>query len=259
MPTKKPKTARAVRANAGVEAAYRRRLDALVDDMSRSVTYWVEAAYKANPPRMAQDALPSKELQKRLRELSKRWLARFDDMAQRIAEQFVTSSRRATDTAFAASLKAAGWTVEFRMTPAMRDALNATIGENVALIRSIPQQYLLEVEGIVMRGFSQGRDLKQISDALQKRYGITKRRAALIARDQSNKLTATVVKARRLELGITKAIWQHSHAGKEPRPSHVAADGKEFDIAKGCYIDGEWIQPGQMVNCRCTSRTVLPF
>lgn len=259
MPTRKPKTARAVHANVGVEARYRRRLDALVADMANSVAYWVEAAYKANPPRMAQDALPSRELQKRIKELSARWLRRFDEMAQAIAEQFVTSSRRATDTAFSASLKAAGWAVEFKMTPAMRDALNATIGENVALIRSIPQQYLLEVEGIVMRGFTQGRDLKQISDALQKRYGVTKRRAALIARDQSNKATATVVKARRLELGITKAIWMHSHAGKEPRQSHVAADGKEFDIAKGCYIDGEYIQPGELINCRCSSKTVLPF
>lgn len=259
MPVRKPKTARAVHANAGVEARYRRRLDALVAEMANSVTYWVEAAYKANPPRMAQDALPSKELQKRIKELSSRWLRRFDEMAQAIADQFVTSSRRATDTSFAASLKAGGMAVEFKMTRAMQDALNATIGENVALIRSIPQQYLLEVEGIVMRGFSQGRDLKQISDALQKRYGVTKRRAALIARDQSNKATATVVKARRLELGITKAIWMHSHAGKEPRQSHVKADGKEFDIAKGCYIDGEYIQPGELINCRCSSRTVLPF
>lgn len=259
MASRKLKTARAVHANAGVHAAYQKRLDALVAEMNNSVTYWLEAAYKANPPRLAQDALPSEVLRKRIKELSDRWLAKFDDMAQRIADQFVTSGRRATDAAFKSSLKAAGWTVQFKITPDIRDALNAAVAENVSLIRSIPQQYLLEVEGIVMRGYTAGRDLKAISDDLQKRYGVTKRRAALIARDQSNKLNATVTRARRLELGLTRAIWVHSHAGKEPRANHVAADGKEFDIDKGAYIDGEWIQPGQLINCRCVSRTVLPF
>jgi uncharacterized protein with gpF-like domain len=143
----------------------------------------------------------------------------------------------------------------------MRDAMNATIEANVSLIKSIPSQYLTEVEGIVMRGFSSGRDLKTISDELQKRYGITARRAAFIAQDQNDKLTATVTQARRVELGLFDAEWQHSHAGKEPRPSHVKAgkEKKRFDVRKGCYIDGEWILPGQKPRCRCSSRTILPF
>lgn len=259
MATTRPKTARAIHANRGIEARYRKRLDALLGEMSRSAEWWLEAAYKANPPRLAQDALPSEVLRKRIQELAKRWIRKFDDMAERIAEQFVTSGRKATDKAFMSALRDAGWAVDFKLTPAMRDAANAAIAENVALIRSIPQQYFLEVEGIVMRGYTAGRDLKTISDELQKRYGVTRRRAATIARDQSNKLNATVTRARRLELGLTKALWHHSGAGKEPRPSHVAANGKEFDVEKGCYIDGGYIQPGALVNCKCTSRTILPF
>ena len=49
---KRPKTVRAVRPNAGVEAAYRRAMEALIKEMSKSTEYWVEAAYKKNPGAM---------------------------------------------------------------------------------------------------------------------------------------------------------------------------------------------------------------
>lgn len=265
MPTPKRKTARAVHANPGVTAKYRRQVDALVKEMSNSIEYWVIAAYRANPPRMevavAQDALPSFELGKRIRELSKRWIKKFDDMAEKIATSFAESGRKATDNSFQQSLKEAGFAVNFKVTPVMRDAINATIQENVSLIKSIPQQYLTDVEGIVMRGFTKGRDIKSISDDLQARYGVTKRRAALIARDQSNKLTATVTQARRIELGLLEAEWVHSGGGKEPRKSHVKAgkDHLRFDVRKGALIDGEYILPGELINCRCSSKTILPF
>lgn len=263
MPTNKRKSARAVHPNKGVEAAYRRALNALVEEMANSFRYWLEAAYKANPPRMqiAADALPSRELSKKIGELAKRWIKRFDDMAEKIAAKFAGAGQKATDSALQSAFKDAGWTVKFQITPPMRDAMNATIAENVSLIKSIPRQYATEVEGIVMRGFTRGRDLKDISDDLQKRYGVTKRRAALIARDQSNKLTATVTQARRVELGLFEAEWVHSGGGKEPRHSHVkaGAEKKRFDIRKGCYIDGEYILPGQLVNCRCSSKSILPF
>ena len=263
MAVAKRKTARAVHANKGVEAAYRRALDKLVKEMAGSYRYWIESAYKANPPRMevAQDELPSKELAKKLRELSSRWIKRFDDAADAIAERFTEQGRKSTDSSFQGALADAGFAVKFQITPVMRDAMFATIQENVALIKSIPRQYSYEVEGIVMRGFTRGRDLSYISEELQARYGVTKRRAALIARDQSNKLTATVTQARRVELGLFEAEWVHSGGGKEPRHSHVKAgnDKKRFDVRKGCYLDGEWILPGQLINCRCSSRTILPF
>ncbi len=263
MATTKRKTARAVHPNVGVQMAYKRAMEKLINEMSNSFEYWLSAAYKANPPRMevAMDTLPSTELSKKVRGLSKRWIKKFDDMAAAIAQKFTESGRKATDSSFQQALKDAGFAVEFKVTPVMRDAMNATIAENVSLIKSIPRQYAMEVEGIVMRGFSQGRDLKSITDDLQSRYGITRRRAANISRDQANKLTATVTQARRVELGLFEAEWVHSHAGKVPRPSHVKAgkDKAKFDVRKGLLLDGQWLLPGQAINCRCSSRTILPF
>lgn len=263
MATTKRKTARAVTPNLGVERAYKRAMEKLIDEMSNSFEYWLAAAYKANPPRMevAMDALPSAELSKKVRDLGKRWIKKFDDMAAAIAHKFTESGRKATDSSFQQALKDAGFAVEFKVTPVMRDAMNATIAENVSLIRSIPREYSLEVEGIIMRGYAAGRDLKTITDELQNRYGITRRRAVTISRDQSNKLNATVTQARRVELGLFEAEWVHSHAGKVPRPSHVKAgkDKAKFDVRKGLLLDGQWLLPGQAINCRCSSRTILPF
>lgn len=263
MATIKRKTARAVLPNVGVQMAYKRAMEKLIDEMSNSFEYWLAAAYKANPPRMevAMDALPSAELSKKVRDLGKRWIKKFDDMAASIAQKFTESGRKATDSSFQQALKDAGFSVEFKVTPVMRDAMNATIADNVALIKSIPRQYATQVEGIIMRGYASGRDLKSITDDLQERYGITHRRAAFIARDQSNKLNAVVTRARRVELGLFKARWRHSGAGKEPRPSHVKAgkEKKEFDVREGCLIDGKHILPGEDPGCRCSSETILPF
>jgi SPP1 gp7 family putative phage head morphogenesis protein len=98
----------------------------------------------------------------------------------------------------------------------------------------------------------------QLSKALQHRYGVTQLRAALIARDQTAKATSTLQAARQKQIGITEGIWKHSHAGKVPRPSHLEANGKRFDLSKGMYLDGKWVMPGEEINCHCTWNAVIP-
>lgn len=260
-----PKTARPVHANRGVEAKYRKSLQRMIAEMHNSVEYWLTAAYRKDPPRMvalvelAEDASPAQRMRKILDDLAQRWIAKFDEWAPKIAEAYLQGMFKTSDSAMRQSLKAAGWTVEFKMTPAVRDAFNASLAENVGLIRSIPEKYLQQVEGTVMRSYAAGRDLESMVKEIRQIYPVTNRRAELIARDQSNKANAVVNRARQMELGITEAIWMHSHAGKNPRPDHVAANGKRYKIAEGCKISGEHIQPGQEINCRCTSRPILPM
>lgn len=263
---RQPKTCKAVPANRGLEAKYRKALQRMIAEMHGSVEYWLTAAYRKDPPRMAalveqaQDAAsPAQRIRKILDELARRWTKRFDDYAPKLAEAYLQGMFKASDSAFRQALKEAGWSVEFKMTPAVRDAFNASLEENVGLIRSIPEKYLQQVEGTVMRSYAAGRDLSTMVKELKQLYPAASHRAELIARDQSNKANAVVNRARQMELGVTEAIWMHSHAGKNPRPDHVAANGKRYKIAEGCKISGEFIQPGFAVNCRCTSRPVLPI
>lgn len=267
-PTGKPLVLAPVHPNAGLEVSYQRKLEALVDDMQRSLVYWLRAQYRANPPELAQDApdggygqSPARGLREAMERLGRRWQSNFDEAALELARYFATAAADRADGALKAILKKSGFAVEFRMTREVNDVLQANIGEQVGLIRSIASEHLSDVQGIVMRSVSAGRDLKTLTDELQARYGVTRRRAALIARDQNNKATATITRARQQSLGITKAVWIHSHGGRVPRPSHRANDGKEYDIAEGWPdpdLDNKKIWPGTEINCRCVSRPILP-
>jgi SPP1 gp7 family putative phage head morphogenesis protein len=249
-----------VHPNAGLEARYRRKLAKLTADMHASVTYWTAAAYKANTPALALDASPAATLRELMRRLTRRWTRNFDRLAQEMAEHFATEVQDRTDGAMQAAMKRAGWTVKFRPTRAQNDVYQAVVGENVGLIKSIPQKHLAAVEGAVMRSVAQGRDLSDLSKELEGAYGVTKRRAAFIARDQNNKATAVFTRVRQDELGITEAIWMHSHGGKEPRPSHLANDGNRYNVKEGWFDpdEGKHIRPGELINCRCVSRSVIP-
>ena len=255
-----PKTIPPVRANEGLESAYLQKLDKLIDDMNASLLYWLRAAYKANTPEMAQDDSPASAMRDAMAKLSRRWLRQFDDAAPDLGRWFAMKAADRSDNVLKSILREAGFSVQFKMTAAANDVMHATIGEQVGLIRSIAQQHLSEVQGLVMRSVAAGRDLGTLTKEIEQRYGVTKRRAALIARDQNNKATASMTRVRQEGLGITHAYWIHSHGGKHPRPSHVKA-GKDkmiYEVSKGALIDGDYIWPGTLIGCRCTCKAILP-
>jgi SPP1 gp7 family putative phage head morphogenesis protein len=236
-------------------------MTALIREMADSVEYWLQAQRKATPPVLASDALPSDAMKDEVHRIFEQWRDRFEREAPKMAGSFVRGQFSSTSAAMRMALREAGWSIEFTLTPAMRDAFEASLAENVGLIKSIPSQYLQEVEGIVMRNYAAGRDLKSMAAEIRARYHVAANRAVLISRDQSNKCSAVIQRARQLEIGIKQSIWMHSHAGKEPRRSHVAMNGKIYEVDKGMYDPDvkAFIFPGQLINCRCQSRSVLPW
>lgn len=230
--------------------------------MHRSVVHWLSAEYRREEPRIAQDDNPAQVLQRTVRQLTRRWEDRWAALAQSLAEHFSQSVARRSTTALQRMLREGGMTVRFQMTEGMRSVLEATVQQSVSLIRSIPAQYLAQVEGIVMRGVQTGRDLHTVARDLEERLGVTRRRAALIARDQNNKATAAFNRVRQMEAGLDEAIWLHSGGGREPRPTHKRAgrDQVRFKISQGWYDPAEkrHIQPGELINCRCVSRPIVP-
>lgn len=264
----KASAARPVRPNAGFAIIYRKKLYAMIDRMARSYMRWVMAAYRSNPPAvaelasdMAMDAASASVMKKVLAELKKRWLKDFDEGSMKLAKWFAQAANKRSDAQLKKILKDAGFAIgDFTMTKAQKDVLQAAIEENVSLIKSIPEQFHQKIEGDVMRSVATGADQGALVKKLQKTYKVTKKRAKLIAKDQNFKATSSLTKARQLSLGIDRGIWHHSHAGKEPRPSHVANDGKSFDLKTGWFDpdEKEWIMPGQLINCRCTWSPIIP-
>ena len=189
--------------------------------------------------------------------LLEQWSKRLDQLGYTISKRFINRNRATFDKRFLQELKKAGFTVNFQLSPQIEDILEASVKENVGLIKSIGVDYLERVQQQVWSGVASGYDLGQIAKDLSKAYGISDRRAKNIARDQGAKAHAVIERERRKEAGITQAVWLHSHAGKVPRPSHVKANGKVFDIEKGLYLDGVWTLPGVQINCKCGSASLI--
>lgn len=254
----KPKTLRAIHANVGVEVAYRKSLREILNEIHADVLSEIVVEYSVYEAEIAQDINIALVMQKLFKRLTGRWQRRLDNLGPQVAKIFAKGATSHTERAMMQAFKRAGFTVHFSMSERVEQETEGVIGENVGLIKSIGNQYLEDVQQSVWQAIKAGHDMHTLSKTLHAKYEISKRRADFIARDQNNKAKAVIERERRLELGIVKAIWQHSHAGKKPRISHVHANGKEFDIEQGMYIDGEWIQPGELINCRCTSRAVIP-
>jgi hypothetical protein len=226
--------------------------------MNKSARYWLTARFRQTEdhrellaPGMAFDATAADDLQRAVRNLRRRWDRHFRDLADDLSDYFAKKAADRSDADLKRMLRRSGMSVEFKLTAPMREALGAIVNENVSLIRSIPEQYLGKIEGAVMRSVVSGRDLKQLTDDILATYGVTRRRAETIARDQNNKASGALQRVRYQELGIMKAVWMHSHAGRDPRRTHVANDGKEFDVAEG-WLDpavNKRIWPGQLINC----------
>ena len=267
------KVGRMIPANAGLRKAYGGKLTALVRELSDSVSYWLLAEYRrqlprverleavspsALTPRLAADASPAREMLERLRRQSRRWREKFEERSKAYAAWFASRALlTATATARASLSEVAGFTVPMRMTRNVNNVVQAVVAENVNLISDLGRRYFTEVEGLVLRSVRAGRDIAWLTDELEKRHGITRRRALLIARDQNNKASSAISRARMQDAGITHAIWRHTSGSRHPRKSHVAADGLVFDLSEGMFLDGKLIFPGEEINCGCRYAPVI--
>jgi len=269
----------AVVPNVQTEVAYRNALAKAIANMTASYEYWIRGKYRraldANlaagrlpEPVLAQDADtpgPSGaagDMFDELARLRAHWEQHFEQLSQKLASQMLRAMYDANEFSWNSKLRRAGFDIDLQLTPAQKLILKAKLPENVALIRSIQQDYHKDIEGIVSRNFLKGRDLSAMAEQIQERGGVSTRRAALIARDQSNKATAQMNAARQQELGLNWATWIHSSAGKEPRHTHVRAGREQwiFDTQAGIDFGDSFGQvlPGEAINCRCHSRTIIP-
>lgn len=242
-----------------IEARYKAQLDKLVELMSTVTARELQRLYRTSEAKeagLAMDASFSSMAARLIRELQKRFNVLFSDKAGGLAEALVSGISRQAAVGLKESLKEVSGGVTLRtdvVGGAVADVVKASIKQNVALIKSIPQEFFLEIEGEVMRSIQSGRGMADLQPFLEKRYGITKRRAALIARDQTSKATTAINRARMQGLGVKKFRWLHSGGGKEPRPLHKnVLNGQVFSLDDPPVIDektGERGLPGQLINC----------
>ena len=249
---------------AAIEKEYEKRLKKAVREMEHSVVYWLSARYKANESKILDSA--TDDILKAFRRLLRQWTRNFNELCETLPRWFVSKIRGYTARNLIEQTRplrdaGLGFNLKFSyMSNAERQVFQAIVSENVNLIKSIARESLTQVEGIVLRGITSGNDLATVTEQLHHQFGVTERRAAMIARDQTNKATNNLSRQRLLDYGVTRGIWMHTASGKTYRESHVEMDGTEYNIQFGCFDEheGRAIQPAELVNCYCVCRPVIP-
>lgn len=141
--------------------------------------------------------------------------------------------------------------------------IEASIYDNTRLIKSIPEQYLSQVESIVVTNTRTGTRSSSIVKQLSEQFGVTERRAKFIARDQTAKVNSAVAQKRIIAAGYEYFQWKTSRDARvRDRHDKIANTVTEYGLGVYRYDNpplsdkGEPILPGQDYQCRCTQRPV---
>ena len=248
---------RPVRPDRRVEAWYRGELLAIVKRCMTVVDETVVAGMRPRWPAVADSVAPG--LGDLLREAAYR-LGNIGAVAERltnIADKFSLIRRglASVDARLVSAVRSAmgvdiTWLLGGPGTIAQSMAHAAKV--NVELIKSIPAQYLEKVREAVEKSFATGQRWESTVEAIQHAGEVTKSRAKLIARDQVSKINADFNRIRQTSIGIKQYTWSTAR-DERVRSSHRALDGTTQEWNKPPLVDGEAVNPGDAVNCRCTA------
>lgn len=130
--------------------------------------------------------------------------------------------------------------------------ISGFVSENVALIKSIPEELAARVEKKIARAVNSGQLHGDLAKDLQNDFGFPETRAKLIARDQVGKLYGQINASRSQEVGATHFVWR-TVGDERVRDDHSDYDGETYayDDPPGGTL------PGEDINCRCSAEIVL--
>lgn len=196
----------------------------------------------------------------------------FNLKSKSLAQNMVSGAADVSKSSLHSSLKelSGGLSLKTGAVPeGMEEVSAAAINENVALIKSIPQKYFVDISGAVMRSITIGQGLKELVPVIQKSGNISMRRAKLIALDQTRKAYNAINKQRMQAIGVKQFEWIHSGGGRHPRRSHKRMHGEIFSFDNLPIINQEQVDkgyespqrgiPGTAINCRCTMGPIINF
>ena len=139
------------------------------------------------------------------------------------------------------------------------EQLEKWVSDNVDLIKTIPEDALEKMKDIVYEGFTSGKTTTRMVKEIRMVYGVSRRRAELIARDQTAKLNGQIQRAQQMDAGITEYIWTDCRDGRV-RDRHRELHGKPCRWDNPPIMDektGRRCHPGEDYQCRCIGRPVF--
>lgn len=132
------------------------------------------------------------------------------------------------------------------------ETMEGVVARLVNLVTGLGDDARKTLSETIWRGFTNRTPRSRMAREIRDTLLVSKRRADLIARDQTTKLAAVLDQERQTDLGIDRYRWRHS--GKlRPRPEHVARNGQLFFWKKPPH-DGH---PGFAINCGCKAEAYI--
>ena len=254
---KKPK---GVKVPVAVGLSYNVELQKLVREIRADINAKIVSVVKSTSSNYTRDAAWIDLLVGTIDAVKAKWSSpAFNAVAMRIASKFVREAATANEKNFKRDV---GIDV-FTGNQSLQDAAQLAISNNVALIKSIPAQYLTQVESIVLTNVRAGNRPSAITSLLVDQFGVTERRAKMIARDQTSKVNGDLTAKRQQESGFDYFEWDDSD-DERVRKRHSDIAEKVTVYGKGVYSwsspplsdKGVPIIPGQDFQCRCIARPV---
>jgi SPP1 gp7 family putative phage head morphogenesis protein len=182
---------------------------------------------------------------------------------QRVASDTVNrilnlEAERHTEAFMATAKRALGINLQAVVTQEdLTEYLQTAVARNTSLIQSLGDDIVKRVEQTVYANSVAGNSVTTLRKALQEQFGITDRRAKLIARDQTSKFNSDLNKIRQQQAGVTSYVWMTSH-DERVRALHRKLDGKTYKWGEATGAE-QGLPPGQPVNCRCLARGIVEF
>jgi len=263
--------------NAAVQSRYVSALLTLTKKMIEETTVEIKRVFKSPASQdfydaqyriAAMDEGLSSKAKKILNELFKKWNSIFTTKSKQLAQKMIEDSLKASDKGLKRSLSALSGGLSIKtnfISAGLEEVVKAVVAENVSLIKSIPQKYLNDVNGIVMRSITTGAGMYDLMPELDKlldqKSKQIKNKAKNLALDQTRKAYNGVNRQRMMSVGVKKFEWIHSGGGQHPRQMHIDMSGNIYSFDDPPEIDenGTRGYPGDAPNCGCTMTPIIEF
>lgn len=155
-----------------------------------------------------------------------------------------------------------GITVTPEFTPEMRRRIAAEYTNNMQLyIQEFTEKEITSLRKNVQTRMAQGYRYEDLIGEIERSYGVTKRKAKFLARQETSLMNTKFKQTRYQEAGIDTYKWRCAAGSPDHpvRPMHKMHDGKIFRWDDPPVINekGDRKNPGQDYNCRCKAVPVV--
>lgn len=189
-----------------------------------------------------------------------------DDIEEKI-DRAVDSASMAKAADHAVAEVAGGWKASAKQLEVNWDlgaAGHRALAEEFAKAAKIPvkdwaKEAVSRMRDQVDENAARGYRAEGLADRIRSEYGVSKGRAELIARQETNNFMAAYRAARAQDAGLLTYVWT-AVGDMRTRPLHKAHNGQVYRYDTPPVIDertGQRGNPGQFPRCRCTDRPVL--